>query len=104
MSVLTTVESLGTDVKGFFVKFIADVEKAKAIWQIISAQQTRALMIRLGGDAIKMVNDSASAISASGLNLSLDAITVADIKQLIADAKAGQPVIAADMKALGVVL
>jgi len=43
-----------------------------------------------------------AAASSKGLSLSLDEAVVADIKQLIADAEAGDGVILADLKALGI--
>lgn len=104
MSVESVLGEVGHDVKGFFTKFIEDVAKAKAVWNIISSQQTRAILMKVGSDAITAVKDADAAAVASGLNLPLDLAVVNDIKQLIADAKAGEGVIVADLKTLGITL
>lgn len=104
MSVESVISALGTDWKTFTAKLTADIAKAKAVWNIISSQQTRAILMKVGADAITVVKDTASAAESGGLNVQLDAQTVADINALIADAKTGDGVILADFKALGVVL
>jgi hypothetical protein len=97
--VLSTV---GNDLKAFYTKLSADFQKAKQAWLIISSPQTRAVLITLGSDAIKIVKDATAAVSSKGLSLTLDEAVIADIKQLIADAEAGDGVILADLKALGI--
>lgn len=104
MSVETTLADVGNDVLGFFARLKADIVKAKAIWNIISDQQTRAILIKVGTDAITAVKDATAAASAAGLNITLDAAVVSDIKQLLADGKAGEGVIVADLKTLGITL
>ena len=102
MSVATVLSTVGNDLKGFYTKLSADFQKAKQAWLIISSPQTRAVLITVGSDAVKIVKDATVAASSSGLSLTLDAAVVADIKQLIADAKTGDGVILADLKALGI--
>ena len=102
MSVASVLSTVGNDLKAFYTKLSADFQKAKQAWLIISSPQTRAVLVTLGSDAVKIVNDATGAISSKGLSLTLDEAVVADIKQLIADAKAGDGVIAADLKALGI--
>ena len=102
MSVATVLSTVGNDLKGFYTKLSADFQKAKQAWLIISSAQTRAVLITVGSDAVKIVKDATAAASSSGLSLTLDAVVVADIKQLIADAKTGDGVILADLKALGI--
>ena len=104
MSVATVLSTVGNDLKGFYTKLSADFQKAKQAWLIISSAQTRAVLITVGSDAVKIVKDATAAASSSGLSLTLDAAVVADIKQLIADAKTGDGVILADLKALGISL
>lgn len=104
MSVSTVLSAVGNDLKSFYSKLSTDVQKAKAAWQIISSAQTRAVLLTVGTDAINAVKAIAAAGAGGGLSLTLDEAVVADIQQLIADVKAGDGVIAADLKALGVVL
>ena len=99
MSVASVLSTVGDDLKAFYTKLSADFQKAKQAWLIISSPQTRAVLLTLGSDAVKIVKDATGAISSKGLSLTLDEAVVADIKQLIADAKAGDGVIAADLNA-----
>jgi hypothetical protein len=93
---------VGNDLKAFYTKLSADFQKARQAWLIISSPQTRAVLLTLGSDAVKLVKDAAAATSSKGLSLTLDEAVFADIKQLIADAEAGDGVIQADLKALGI--
>jgi hypothetical protein len=93
---------VGNDLKAFYTKLSADFQKAKQAWLIISSPQTRAVLLMLGSDAVKVVKDTTAAASSKGLSLTLDEAVIADIKQLIADAEAGDGVIVADLKALGI--
>lgn len=102
MSVATVLATVGNDLKSFYTKLSADFQKAKQAWLIISSAQTRAVLITVGADAVKIVKDAAAAVSSKGLSLTLDEAVIADIKQLIADAEAGDGVILADLKALGI--
>ncbi len=104
MSVDTTIANLETDVKSFFGKFSADLKKAKAVWAIISSQQTRAALILIGKDTITAAVDAYAAGKALGANITLDTATVTAVETLVADAKAGDAVIQADLKGIGVVL
>ena len=104
MSVSTVLSTVGNDLKGFYTKLSADFQKAKQAWLIISSPQTRAILVTIGADAIKTVKDVTAAAQGGGLSLTLDSAVVADIKQLIADAKTGDGVIESDLKALGLVL
>ena len=104
MSVETVVEGMGTDVKSFFLKLSSDVAKAKAVWAIISSQTTRAAIILVTRDVIAAAVDAYDASKALGANVTLDSATVTAVEALVADFKAGDAVIAADMKAIGVVL
>ena len=60
------------------------------------------MLLTLGSDAVKIVKDATAAASSKGLSLTLDEAVITDIKQLIADAQAGDGVILADLKALGI--
>ena len=60
--------------------------------------------MKIGSDAIKTVQDATTAVAGGGLALNLDAAVVADIKQLIADARTGDGVILTDLVALGIKL
>ena len=102
MSVASVLSTVGNDLKAFYTKLSADFQKAKQAWRIISSPQTRAVLLTLGSDAVKIVKDATGAISSKGLSLTLDEAVIADIKQLIADAEAGDGVISADLKALGI--
>jgi hypothetical protein len=104
VSVATVLSAVGNDLKGFYAKLSADFQKAKQAWLIISSAQTRSILLTVGSDAIKIVKDATAAVSASGLSLTLDGAVVSDIKQLITDAEAGDGVIQADLKALGLTL
>jgi hypothetical protein len=102
VSVATVLSTVGNDLKGFYAKLSADFQKAKQAWLIISSAQTRSVLLTLGSDAVKIVKDATGAVSSKGLSLTLDEAVIADIKQLIADAEAGDGVIVADLKALGI--
>jgi hypothetical protein len=104
MSVATVLSTVGNDLKSFYTKLSADFQKARQAWLIISSAQTRAILLTVGSDAIKTVQDATAAVEGGGFSVTLDAAVIADIKQLIADAKTGDGVIAADLKALGLVL
>ena len=62
------------------------------------------MLLTIGSDAIKTVKDASAAGVAKGFSLTLDEAVIADIEQLIADAKTGDWVIAADLKTLGITL
>lgn len=104
MSLATTLQGVDNDVKGFFSKLSDDLRKAKAVWTAINNPATRALLVKIGSDAIKLGKDADAAAVAGGINLPLDAATIADIKQLVADAKAGDSIVAGDLALLGVTL
>jgi hypothetical protein len=93
---------VGNDLKAFYTKLSADFQKAKQAWLIISSPQTRAVLLTVGSDAVKIVKDATAAASSKGLSLTLDEAVIADIEQLITDAEAGDGVILADLKALGI--
>jgi hypothetical protein len=102
VSVASVLSTVGNDLKAFYTKLSADFQKAKQAWLIISSPQTRAVLLTLGADAVKIVKDGTGAIASKGLSLTLDEAVIADIKQLIADAEAGDGVIQTDLKALGI--
>jgi len=104
MSVANVLSSVGGDLKGFYAKLSADFQKAKEAWLILSSAQTRSILLTVGADVIKLVKDAAAAGSATGLSLVLDEAVIADIEKLIADAKADDAVIVADLRALGIVI
>ena len=104
MGVGTVLSTIGMDVKGFFAKLTADLQKAQQAWLIISSPQTRNVLLTLGADAVKLVKDAGAAAGSKGLSWTLDAAVIADIEQLIRDAEAGDAVVVADLKALGIVL
>jgi len=104
VSVASVLSTVGNDLKAFYTKLSADFQKAKQAWLIISSPQTRAVLLTLGSDAVKIVRDATGAVSSKGLSLALDEAVIADIKQLIVDAEAGDGVILADLKALGISL
>jgi hypothetical protein len=102
MSVETVLATVGHDLKGFYTKLSADFQKAKMAWLIISSAQTRSVLLAIGSDAIKTVKDATEAGAAKGFSLTLDEAVLADIQKLIEDAKTGDGVIMADLKALGI--
>ena len=104
MNVVNVLSTIGNDVKGFYAKLAADLQKAKQAWLLISSAQTRSVLLTIGSDAIKLVKDATAAVSASGLTLKLDEAVIADIETLIADAQAGDDVIVEDLRALGIAL
>ena len=99
-----TVVAIGTDVKAFFAKLTADLQRAKQAWQIISSPQTRSVLLALGADVVRLVKDAGAAAGAKGLSLSLDAAVLQDVQQLIKDAEAGDLVLVQDLKMLGLTL
>lgn len=104
MSVETVLSTIGNDVKAFYTKLAADLKKAKQVWLIITSAQTRSVLVTIGSDAIKLVKDAGAAAGSKGLSLALDEAVIADISQLIKDAQAGDAVVVADLKALGISL
>jgi hypothetical protein len=102
MTATTVLSTIGNDLTGFYKKLACDFQKARQAWLLISSAQTRAVLLTLGSDAIKTVKDATAAVAGSGLSWSLDAAVVADIQNLVADAKAGDGVIVDDLKALGI--
>jgi hypothetical protein len=104
MSVATVLSTVEGDIASFWGKLKSDVDKAKAIWAIISSQQTRSAMIAVFNCAVKTVEDAETAAQAAGVNVALDSAVVTDINALIAAVKAGDGVISADFKAIGIVL
>ena len=104
MSVVTVLAAVGDDLKGFYTKLSNDFKMAKQAWLIISSAQTRSLLLTIGADAIKTVKDASAAGAAKGFSLTLDEAVIADIEQLIADAKTGDGVIVNDLKALGITI
>ncbi|MDE1155869.1 MAG: hypothetical protein PW735_09085 [Acidobacteriaceae bacterium] len=104
MSFESVMATIGKDVKGFFSKLAVDVKLAKQVWLLISSAETRSVLLTLGADAIKLVKDATVALESKGLSLALDEAVVSDIQKLIADARAGDAVLVADLKALGISL
>ena len=104
MSILDTLKADVGDVGNFFKKLKDDVIKAKNIWTAISSPQTRALIVTLAKDVITTVKDAELAAGATGMNFAMDLQTVNDIKQLVADAKAGDGVIKTDLALFGITL
>jgi hypothetical protein len=104
MSVESVIASIGGDVKKVWTDLKADIAKGKAIWNIISSPQTRSVLVTLGEQAITTVEAGVAAGEVGAVNLALDATVVSDIKTIIADAKAGDAVIVADLAALGIKL
>lgn len=102
MSAASVLSAVGNDLKSFYAKLSSDLQKAKQAWIMISSAQTRAILVKIGSDAIKAVQDATTSVLSGGLALNLDAAAIADIKQLIADAHAGDGVIATDLAALGI--
>ena len=102
MSLESVLSTVGNDLKSFASNVAADWSKVKQAWALISSAQTRALMLKIFADAVKLVKDGSGAVSASGTNLLLDSATLNDIKTLIADARAGDNVIVSDLKVLGI--
>jgi hypothetical protein len=102
MSIVTVLDTVGNDLKGFYAKLVKDFKLAKQAWVLVSSAQTRAVLLAIGSDAIKLVKDAAAAGTAKGLSLTLDEALIADVEQLIADAKSGDAVIEADLKAVGI--
>ena len=103
MSVETKLADFGGAIKAMFQKLSVDYQKAKQAWTLISSPQTRAVLVQLGSDAVKAVKDGGTAVTDGGFNFVVDAAVVADIKQILVDAKT-DGVLAADLKAIGVAL
>jgi hypothetical protein len=101
MSTFATIEQ---DAVNIFKQAAAFVTKAKTIWVAFSSTQNRALALQLFADAIKVVNASVAAAQSGGVSIVLDEAVLADINQIINDAKAGNPVIVADLALLGITL
>lgn len=104
MSVLSVLEQVGNDVDKVWNDFKSDYAKAKAIWGLIRSPQTWSVLVALGKQAVTTFGAAEAAVGAEGTSLPLDATLIADIKTLYADAKAGDAVIVADLKALGITL
>jgi hypothetical protein len=104
MSVESVIETIGGDVTKVWDAFKSDYAKAKAIWNLIRSPQTWSVLVALGKQAVTTFGAAESAVGAEGTSLPLDATLIADIKALWADAKAGDAVIVADLKALGITL
>lgn len=104
MSVETVLTTIGHDLKSFYSKLAADLKIARQAWLIITSAQTRSVLLTVGADVVKLVKDASAAAGASGLSLTLDEAVLADVQKLIDDAKAGDAVIVADLKALGITL
>jgi len=102
MSVVNVLETVGNDLKGFYAKLAKDFKLAKQAWVLVSSAQTRAVLLAIGSDAIKLVKDGGAAVAVKGFSLTLDEAVVADVQQLIADAEAGDGVLVEDLKALGI--
>lgn len=90
------------DIKGFFTNLVSDIRKARQIWTLIASSQTRAFLIKVATDVLKFVQDAGGAIDAKGINFTLDSQVWTDAQQLIADAKAGDAIVTADLKILGI--
>lgn len=103
MSFESILADVGGDVKKFASTVAADWKKVKAAWSIIASPQVRAIALQVTGDVIQTVEDSETAVTGGLVNVTLDEKVVTDIKNLIADAKADDGVVLADLKALGVV-
>lgn len=103
MSVSSVLSEVENDLSKFATAVANDWKKVKAGWALISSPQVRAVALTLTKDIVQTVNDSETAIVGKGLNFTIDSTVVADIKTLIADAKAGEGVIASDLKALGII-
>lgn len=99
-----TVAADTQDVLAFWAKLKEDFVKAKSVWTIISSPQTRALMVKVFNQTVTTVKAAVTAGESEGLNVQLDSTVVADVKELIADAQAGDKQIVADLKAIGIEL
>lgn len=102
MSVASILEDIGGDLVKAANAIAKEWVKVKAGWDIISSPQVRAIILTIAADAIKTVKDTETALTSGGVNMTLDTVVVADIKQLLADAKSGEGVIVADLKALNI--
>ena len=102
MSILGVIDAAEADAVNYFHEAAAYVTKAKAIWATFASTQNRAIALKLFADVIKAVNDTTAAAEAEATNITLDAAVVADVKTIIAEFKAGDSVIAADFKLLGI--
>lgn len=104
MSVESVLETAGKDLTAFWTKLKADVAIGKAVWGIISSPQTRSAMIAVFKQAVVTFQAIETAVGAEGVNVTYDSAVVTDVKQLIADAQAGDGVIKSDLAAIGVLL
>lgn len=103
MSIASVLEGIPGDIKTFFSKVSAEVKQVHLVWTMIASPQTRSFLVSAGTDVLRFASDAESSIAAKGINFTLDSQVYADAKQLIADAKTGEGIIASDLKLLGVV-
>jgi hypothetical protein len=89
------------DVKAFFVGVATTFTKLAKVYSLIQNNGTKALVLTLFADFLEVVKESGEAISEKGLDFTVDAAVVAGVKKLIADAKAGDATVIADLQALG---
>lgn len=108
MSILTEVESIGAKIEGFLKTVVSGAATLQRIWGNLSGP-TLAACAAVFYDVVKTATaaESAGTDAASGNVLgaiSLSETTVGLVKQLVADAKAGEKQIVADFEALGIKL
>jgi len=108
MSLLSEVESIGAKIEGFLKAIVTGAATLQKIWGNLSGP-TLAAASAVFYDVVKTATaaESAAADASSGNILgaiTLSETTVGLIKQLVADAKAGEKQIVADFDALGVKL
>jgi hypothetical protein len=98
---MNELKKLVSEVKGFFVGAVTVFQKFAAVWNVISNNNTKALILALFADFLAVVNEAGVAVAADGINFTADSALVAGVQKLIADAKAGDPILIADLQALG---
>ena len=105
MSIITDIETAGKKVGEFFETIATGASDLLALYKALSGPM-RAIILQIAYDAFQCFKDAdadAAAVASGNVSLAitLSEQTYTDFKKLIADAKADEPTLVADFKALG---
>ena len=108
MSLWTDITNAGKKIADFLTDIVSGVAKLQKLYSTLSGP-TLAAVAAVFYDVVKTVAASESAASAAATGNVMGAITFSEttvslVKQVVADAKAGEKVIVADFEALGIKL
>ena len=108
MSLWTDITGAGKKIEDFLQDIVAGVKKLQTIYSTLSGP-TLAAAAAVFYDTVKTVAAAQGAVAAAGAGNIPGAITMSEttiglVKQVVADAKAGDKVILADFEALGIKL